>query len=200
MRIDEIISERGRRSYDAVTVDQLEDEFDEQFPSNLPQFALMSKQAVVARAIQLAKDPKVGPGRAIYLAVRQVYPDLDQDAGMHQQPSDNTSRRKSKKPSADTEEPKKAVVPSKKLKKPDNTGVGMYEPKLKRGWNQSTHRNKSFKGDGKGSMSKLAKKLNPVSDIDTTDIGTAVASAAAKAKSSMRNRDAFARKAVSRTK
>ena len=50
---------------------------------------------------------------------------------------------------------------------------------------------KDFGGDGNTTISKIAKKLNPLTGLDTTDLGTTVSSAAAKAKGRMKNLDKF---------
>jgi len=194
MKISDIILEYKMGT--AIDLETLQAEFDEQYGNpRLPQHINLSKSQIVALAMGIAQKTRETPGTAIRKATAQLYPKHDIDADVYiGSPKDAKKEPLDKKDKKDKEEPKKAVVPNKKSKKPDGTTTGIYEPpKLKRGWNQSTHRNKSFKGDGKGSMSKIAKKLNPISDLDSTDIGTVATSALSKASAKFRNKDLFKR-------
>ena len=57
------------------------------------------------------------------------------------------------------------------------------------GWDDETHGH--LRGDGKGTGAKIARALNPLSDLDSTDIGTTFTSALRKATGKMRNLDKF---------
>lgn len=191
MRIDEII-ERRRMSYDATSRQDLDDEFDEQFPANLPQFAMISKAAVIAKAEILVKNPRVAPARAIYLATKELYPDLDQDGSLIPEPSNNTDKKK--KPNDFTF---KSKTPDDKDK---GSGRGKYT-KYKDGSDRKKSTSEPYayepaKSDGSGTISKIAKAINPLSDLDNTDIGTVATSAFRKARSKMKNLDTFRRKDI----
>lgn len=58
-----------------------------------------------------------------------------------------------------------------------------------RGWDDDTHGH--LRGDGKGTGAKIVKALNPLSDLDSTDLGTTFTSALRKAKGKMQNLDKF---------
>ena len=58
-----------------------------------------------------------------------------------------------------------------------------------RGWDDDTHGH--LRGDGKGTGAKIVKALNPLSDLDSTDLGTTFTSALKKVKGKMRNLDKF---------
>ena len=58
-----------------------------------------------------------------------------------------------------------------------------------RGWDDDTHGH--LRGDGTGTGSKIMKALNPLSDLDSTDLGTTFTSALSKAKSKAKNFDKF---------
>lgn len=47
------------------------------------------------------------------------------------------------------------------------------------------------KSDGSGTGAKIAKALNPLSDLDSTDLGTVATSALSKASAKFRNKDLF---------
>lgn len=58
-----------------------------------------------------------------------------------------------------------------------------------RGWDDTTHGH--LRGDGKGTGAAIARAINPLSDLDSTDLGTTFTSAIKKAKSKMKNLDKF---------
>jgi hypothetical protein len=96
----------------------------------------------------------------------------------------------------DAEQPKKAVV----VKKDDGPGRGKYT-KYKDGSDRKSVQAPSYdfkpdKGDGTGTGAKIAKAINPLSDLDATDFGTVATSAARKARSKMKNLGSFARQAT----
>ncbi len=72
--------------------------------------------------------------------------------------------------------------------KPEGPGKGKYT-KYRDGSDRAG--SDDFSGDGSGTGAKLAKAINPLTGIDTTDFGTVATSAARKARSKMKNTGAF---------
>lgn len=66
--------------------------------------------------------------------------------------------------------------------KKDNTVKSPVDISRSAGWDDETHGHLRRTGDGKGTVAKIAKAIDPTSDLDNTDIGTTFTSALAKAK------------------
>lgn len=188
MRIDEIILEYKMGT--AIDLETLQAEFDEQYGNpRLPQHINLSKSQIVALAMGIAQKTRETPGTAIRKATVQLYPKHDIDADVYI----GSPKRKSPSDKKDKEEPKKAVV----VKKDDGVGRGKYT-KHKDGSDRKSAPAPSYdfkpdKGDGTGTGAKIAKAINPLSDLDTTDFGTVATSAARKARSKMKNLGSFIR-------
>ena len=196
MKINEIILLES----DAELRKNLEQEFDDEYGdgsgNKLPQFIMLDKASVVALAVGYIKRPKWSPGMALKYAVKQLYPDFkvtfsgmddnqksnfkkaqpDQDADKDGREDSLQNKNTQDKPSAALQ----------KLKaKPDSSGVGRGQyTQYKDGTDRAS-------GGSGGTLSNIKRKLNPLSDLNTTDIGTTISSAAAKAKSKMKNLDKF---------
>lgn len=196
MKINEIILLES----DAELRKNLEQEFDDEYGdgsgNKLPQFMMLDKASVVALAVGYVKRPKWSPGMALKYAVKQLYPDFkvtfsgmddnqksnfkkaqpDQDADKDGREDSLQNKNTQDKPSAALQ----------KLKaKPDSSGVGRGQyTQYKDGTDRAS-------GSSGGTLSNIKRKLNPLSDLDTTDLGTTISSAAAKAKSKMKNLDKF---------
>ena len=196
MKINEIILLES----DAELRKNLEQEFDDEYGdgsgNKLPQFMMLDKASVVALAVGYVKRPKWSPGMALKYAVKQLYPDFkvtfsgmddnqksnfkkaqpDQDADKDGREDSLQNKNTQDKPSAALQ----------KLKaKPDSSGVGRGQyTQYKDGTDRAS-------GSSGGTLSNIKRKLNPLSDLNTTDIGTTISSAAAKAKSKMKNLDKF---------
>ena len=196
MKINEIILLES----DAELRKNLEQEFDDEYGdgsgNKLPQFIMLDKASVVALAVGYIKRPKWSPGMALKYAVKQLYPDFkvtfsgmddnqksnfkkaqpDQDADKDGREDSLQNKNTQDKPSAALQ----------KLKaKPDSSGVGRGQyTQYKDGTDRAS-------GSSGGTLSNIKRKLNPLSDLDTTDLGTTISSAAAKAKSKMKNLDKF---------
>ena len=87
-----------------------------------------------------------------------------------------------------------------KAKQPGNTspasaGRGKYTQYKDGSDRRSTPEPKwePTKSDGKGTGAKIAKALNPLKDLDSTDIGTVATSALSKASGKFKNKDLFKR-------
>ena len=72
--------------------------------------------------------------------------------------------------------------------KPEGPGRGKYT-KYRDGSDRAG--SQDFGGHGSGTGAKIAKAINPLTGIDTTDFGTVATSAARKARSIMKNLDKF---------
>ena len=171
MKISDIIVESN--SSDKRLQDILSQEFDDEFGNpKLPEFVMLDKASVVSLAVGYAKRPKFSTGKAIKAAVAQLYPDVN---------TQTTTRRSRSKDQkifrVDTPDKKKSSQPIPAA----NSGS--------RGWDDETHGH--LRRTGQGTATNIARAINPLSDLDTTDLGTTVSSAARKAKSRMRNIDQF---------
>lgn len=83
-------------------------------------------------------------------------------------------------------------VDTKKDSKPDSkkqSQAPAVSLQRSRGWDDDTHGH--LRGDGTGTGAKILKALNPLSDLDSTDLGTTFTSALKKVKGKMRNLDKF---------
>ena len=189
MKINEIVI---LETSDAELRDRLEQEFDDEYADSsgnkLPQFIMLDKASVVALAVGYIKRPKWSPGMALKYAVKQLYPDFKVTfSGMDDR---QQSSFKKAKPDQDADKDgredrlQKKDAPAKQPK--PNASSGTVGGQI---GNQNARKN--FGGDGTGTIGKIAKSINPLSGIDTTDIGTTISSAGAKAKSRMRNLDKF---------
>tara|TARA_Y100000385_G_scaffold258114_1_gene285871 strand:+ start:573 stop:1154 length:582 start_codon:yes stop_codon:yes gene_type:complete len=189
MKINEIIILEN----DAELRQRLEQEFDDEYGDSsgnkLPQFIMLDKASVVALAVGYIKRPKWSPGMALKYAVKQLYPNFTVTfSGMDDRQQSNFKKAK---PDQDADKDgredrlQKKAAPAKdpKPKASSNGTVG--------GQIGNQNARKDFSGDGGGTIGNIAKKINPLTGIDTTDLGTTVASAAAKAKSRMKNLDKF---------
>ena len=202
MKINEIVIIES----DAELRDRLAQEFNDEFSDSsgnkLPQFIELDKASVVALAVGYVKRPKWSPGMALKYAVKQLYPDFkvtfsgmddsqisnlkkaqpDQDAD-----KDGREDRLQNKNTQDTQDTQdKTSAALQKLKaKPDSSGVGRGQyTQYKDGTDRAS-------GGSGGTLSNIKRKLNPLSDLNTTNVGTTISSAAAKAKSKMKNLDKF---------
>jgi len=196
MKINEIILLES----DAELRKNLEQEFDDEYGdgsgNKLPQFIMLDKASVVALAVGYIKRPKWSPGMALKYAVRQLYPDFKVTfSGMDDMQQSNFKKAKPNQDknndgredslqNKNTQDKTSAAL--QKLKaKPDSSGVGRGQyTQYKDGTDRAS-------GGSGGTLSNIKRKLNPLSDLDTTDIGTTISSAAAKAKSKMKNLDKF---------
>lgn len=197
MKINEIVIIES----DTELRDRLAQEFDDEYGdgsgNKLPQFIMLDKASVVSLAVGYVKRPKWSPGMALKYAVKQLYPDFKVTySGMDDkqksdfkkaQPDQDVDKdgREDRLQNKNTQDKTSAAL--QKLKaKPDSSGVG-------RG--QYTHyrdgTDRASSGGSGGTLSNIKKKLNPLSDLNTTDLGTTISSAAAKAKSRMKNLDKF---------
>ena len=79
-------------------------------------------------------------------------------------------------------------VKTDKDDKPEGPGRGKYT-QYRDGSDRAG--SQDFGGDGSGTGAKIAKAINPLTGIDTTDFGTVATSAARKARSKMKNLDKF---------
>ena len=196
MKINEIIILEN----DAELRQRLEQEFDDEYGdgsgNKLPQFIMLDKASVVALAVGYIKRPKWSPGMALKYAVKQLYPNFSVTfSGMDDnqksnfkkaqpdQDADKDGREDSLQNKNTQDKPSAAL---QKLKaKPDSSGVGRGQyTQYKDGTDRAS-------GSSGGTLSNIKRKLNPLSDLDTTDLGTTISSAAAKAKSKMKNLDKF---------
>ena len=196
MKINEIILLES----DAELRKNLEQEFDDEYGdgsgNKLPQFIMLDKASVVALAVGYIKRPKWSPGMALKYAVKQLYPDfkvtfsgmddMEQSIFKKAKPNQDTDKdgREDSLQNKNTQNKTSAAL--QKLKaKPDSSGVGRGQyTQYKDGTDRAS-------GGSGGTLSNIKRKLNPLSDLDTTDIGTTISSAAAKAKSKMKNLDKF---------
>lgn len=189
MKINEIIILEN----DAELRKRLEQEFDDEYGDSsgnkLPQFIMLDKASVVALAVGYIKRPKWSPGMALKYAVKQLYPDFKVTfSGMNDRQQSNFKKAK---PDQDAnndnieDRVQKKNAPAK-APKPKAAPAGTVGGQI---GNQNAR--KDFGGDGSTTISKIAKKLNPLTGLDTTDLGTTVSSAAAKAKGRMKNLDKF---------
>ena len=196
MKINEIILLES----DAELRDRLAQEFDDEYGdgsgNKLPQFIMLDKASVVALAVGYIKRPKWSPGMALKYAVKQLYPDfkvtfsgmddMEQSIFKKAKPNQDTDKdgREDSLQNKNTQNKTSAAL--QKLKaKPDSSGVGRGQyTQYKDGTDRAS-------GSSGGTLSNIKRKLNPLSDLDTTDLGTTISSAAAKAKSKMKNLDKF---------
>ena len=196
MKINEIILLES----DAELRKNLEQEFDDEYGdgsgNKLPQFMMLDKASVVALAVGYVKRPKWSPGMALKYAVKQLYPDfkvtfsgmddMEQSIFKKAKPNQDTDKdgREDSLQNKNTQNKTSAAL--QKLKaKPDSSGVGRGQyTQYKDGTDRAS-------GGSGGTLSNIKRKLNPLSDLDTTDLGTTISSAAAKAKSKMKNLDKF---------
>jgi len=192
MKINEIILLES----DAELRKNLEQEFDDEYGdgsgNKLPQFIMLDKASVVALAVGYIKRPKWSPGMALKYAVKQLYPNFTVTfSGMDDRQQSNFKKAK---PDQDADKDgredrlQKKAAPAKQPKpkpkaSPSGNAVG--------GQIGNQNARKNFGGDGTGTVGKIAKSINPLSGLDTTDIGTTISSAAAKAKGRMKNLDKF---------
>lgn len=188
MKISDIILEYKMGT--AIDLETLQAEFDEQYGNpRLPQHINLSKSQIVALAMGIAQKTRETPGTAIRKATAQLYPKHDIDADVYiGSPKDAKKKPSDKK---DKEEPKKAVV----VKKEPGLGRGKYT-KYKDGSDRKSAPEPNWepaKSDGSGTGAKIAKALNPLSDLDSTDLGTVATSALSKASAKFRNKDLFKR-------
>jgi hypothetical protein len=196
MKITEIIILEN----DAELRKRLEQEFDDEYGDSsgnkLPQFIMLDKASVVALAVGYIKRPKWSPGMALKYAVKQLYPDFKVTySGMDDMQQSNFKKAKPNQDknndgredslqNKNTQDKTSAAL--QKLKaKPDSSGVGRGQ------YTQYTDGTDRASGGSGGTLSNIKRKLNPLSDLNTTDIGTTISSAAAKAKSKMKNLDKF---------
>lgn len=198
MKINEIILLENYT--DAELKKNLEQEFDDEYGdgsgNKLPQFIMLDKASVVALAVGYIKRPKWSPGMALKYAVKQLYPDfkvtfsgmddIQQQTFKKAQPDQDADKdgREDRLQNKNTQDKTSAAL--QKLKaKPDSSGVGRGQyTQYKDGTDRAS-------GGSGGTLSNIKRKLNPLSDLNTTSIGTTISSAAAKAKSKMKNLDKF---------
>lgn len=181
MKISDIILEyeRGTR----VDKETLEAEFDEQYGNpRLPQHIELSKSQIVSLALGIAQKTRMTPGSAIRQATEQLYPKHDVDADVYIGAPDSPKRKDSK----DINKDKKIF--KVKTDKPEGPGRGKYT-QYRDGSDRAS--SQDFGGDGSGTGARIAKAINPLTGIDTTDFGTVATSAARKARSKMKNLDKF---------
>jgi len=189
MKINEIIILEN----DAELRKRLEQEFDDEYGDSsgnkLPQFIMLDKASVVALAVGYIKRPKWSPGMALKYAVKQLYPDFKVTfSGMNDMQKSNFKKAKPDQDANndDIEDRVQKKNAPAKTPKPKAATTGTVGGQF---GNQNAR--KDFSGDGNTTISKIAKKLNPLTGLDTTDLGTTVSSAAAKAKGRMKNLDKF---------
>ncbi len=196
MKINEIILLES----DAELRKNLEQEFDDEYGdgsgNKLPQFIMLDKASVVALAVGYIKRPKWSPGMALKYAVKQLYPDFkvtfsgmddNQKSNFKKAQPDQDADKDGREDSLQNKNTQnKTSAALQKLKaKPDSSGVGRGQyTQYKDGTDRAS-------GGSGGTLSNIKRKLNPLSDLNTTDIGTTISSAAAKAKSKMKNLDKF---------
>ena len=196
MKINEIILLES----DAELRKNLEQEFDDEYGdgsgNKLPQFIMLDKASVVALAVGYIKRPKWSPGMALKYAVKQLYPDFkvtfsgmddNQKSNFKKAQPDQDADKDGREDSLQNKNTQnKTSAALQKLKaKPDSSGVGRGQyTQYKDGTDRAS-------GGSGGTLSNIKRKLNPLSDLDTTDLGTTISSAAAKAKSKMKNLDKF---------
>jgi hypothetical protein len=189
MKINEIVI---LETSDADLRDRLEQEFDDEYADSsgnkLPQFIMLDKASVVALAVGYIKRPKWSAGMALKYAVKQLYPDFKVTfSGMDDMQQSNFKKAK---PDQDADKDgredrlQKKDAPAKQPK--PKTSPGTVGGQI---GNQNARKN--FDGDGTGTIGKIAKSINPLSGLDTTDLGTTISSAGTKAKSRMKNLDKF---------
>lgn len=194
MKINEIILLES----DAELRKNLEQEFDDEYGdgsgNKLPQFIMLDKASVVALAVGYIKRPEWTPGMALKYAVKQLYPDFKVTfSGMDDTQQSNFKKAKPNQDknndgredslqNKNTQDKTSAAL--QKLKaKPDSSGVGRGQ--------YTQYKDGTYRASSRGTLSNIKRKLNPLSDLNTTDIGTTISSAAAKAKSKMKNLDKF---------
>ena len=186
MKINEIIILEN----DAELRKRLEQEFNDEYGDSsgnkLPQFIMLDKASVVALAAGYIKRPKWSPGMALKYAVKQLYPDFKVTfSGMNDIQQSNFKKAKPDQ-DANNDNIEDRVQKLTPDPEPEPTPAGTVGGQI---GNQNAR--KDFGGDGNTTISKIAKKLNPLTGLDTTDLGTTVSSAAAKAKGRMKNLDKF---------
>ena len=173
----------------AIDLETLQAEFDEQYGNpRLPQHINLSKSQIVALAMGIAQKTRETPGTAIRKATAQLYPKHDIDADVY-----IGSPKDTKKEPSDSKSSSFVF----KSKKPDDKGPGRGKyTKYKDGSDRKSAPEPNWepaKSDGSGTGAKIAKALNPLSDLDSTDLGTVATSALSKASGKFRNKDLFKR-------
>ncbi len=137
-------------------------------------------------------DPRLAKGIDKYLKIgikfdiaqARAQADIDKEDRMNKARRDKRAARLAGR-DADKEIFK---VKTDKDDKPEGPGRGKYT-QYRDGSDRAG--SQDFGGDGSGTGAKIAKAINPLTGIDTTDFGTVATSAARKARSKMKNLDKF---------
>lgn len=187
MRIDEIIVEYKPGT--PIDIKTLQAEFDEQYGDpRLPQHINLSKSQIVVVAKGIAQKTRETPGTAIRKATKLLYPNHNIDADVFIGTPNSPNRK-------DTTND--FVFKAKKSDDKDKKGPGRGQyTKYKDGSDRKSTPEPKWepaKSDGSGTGAKIAKALNPLSDLDSTDLGTVATSALSKASAKFKNKDIFKR-------
>lgn len=180
MKINEIIILENDAELRQRLGQEFNDEYGDSSGHKLPQFIMLDKASVVARAVGYIKRPKWTPGMALKFAVKELYPNFKVTyTGMSDDQIDTVKNAKPDAPVEPTVSVQDKIKNDMKRKADQPTGtVGA----------QIGNTNRL----GTGKATGLAKAFgNPLAGTDQSSLRKAIGSGLAKARANFKNSDTF---------